>query len=179
MKILTFSDLHGQLSSLKKLIQLEAHNGYDAILAVGDIGAYGKTRLNAKEVVSMLSAFSCPVLFVLGNSDPEHTVKDVDWPENGVLLSEEPTMLGEYAVVGLNSIYNVSLRTNKTNHDYSDQKFKVLSESITKYKIDPQPESGHRKAQDRKHHCGSIDPGIGLPGGQNAKRNCDKDGQKR
>ncbi len=137
MKILAFSDSHGDLSSIEALIQLEAHNKYDAILAAGDLGAYGKTRLNARDVISKLSAFSCPVLFVLGNSDPEHELANVKWSKNGVLLNEEPTLLGDYAFVGLNGIYDISMRTSKTNHDYSYKKFQVLSDSIRKHEVDP------------------------------------------
>jgi predicted phosphodiesterase len=137
MKILAFSDSHGHSSSLEKLIQLEVHNKYDAIFIAGDIGAFGENSLNAKDVISMLSPFSCPILFVLGNSDPEHMSQNVSWPENGILLSEEPTLLGKYAVVGLNGIYDVSVRAKNKNHDYSNKKFHILFDSIKKHGINP------------------------------------------
>lgn len=137
MKLLAFADLHGQLPSLEAFIRLEAHNKYDAILAAGDIGAPGESNLSTADVVARLSVFSCPVLFVIGNSDSGYQQPIGDWPQNGTLLNENPFFFGEYAVIGLNGIFDVSAQTSRTDQKYSSKKFQMLSDSVNKHGINP------------------------------------------
>ena len=129
MRILAFSDSHGNISDVQRLLQLESNNSYDVIIAAGDIGRYGNPRIKAKTIIEMLSPFSCPVLFVLGNSDPEAEMEKVDWPINGNIISEEPIRIGRFSVIGLSKIYSVNPQLTKN-------KLTLLSDAVIKHKID-------------------------------------------
>ena len=130
MRVLAFSDSHGNISDVQRLLQIESNNNYDAIIAAGDLGRYGNPCIKARTIIEMLSPFSCPVLFVLGNSDPETDKEKVDWPINGNIISEEPIIIGRYSVVGLNNIYSVNPQLTKN-------KMSLLSNAVIKHKVDP------------------------------------------
>jgi hypothetical protein len=65
MKILAFSDIHENLSCVRKLRGQE-ENRYDAIVVAGDIG-----NDISSEFFIQISTFECPVFYVYGNWDNE------------------------------------------------------------------------------------------------------------
>jgi Icc-related predicted phosphoesterase len=74
MKILALSDIHENLSCIRKLRGQE-ENLYDAIVVAGDIG-----NDISSEFFIQLSTFECPVFYVYGNWDnqleyhPQHPI---------------------------------------------------------------------------------------------------------
>lgn len=63
VRILGVSDIHGNVSAVAKLREVE-HNEFDLLVLAGDIGDD-----NADAVFGILSTFGCPVLYVYGNWD--------------------------------------------------------------------------------------------------------------
>jgi hypothetical protein len=63
MRILSFSDIHGNLSAVQALRAAE-DNSFDAVIVAGDIG-----NAAANDFISIVSTFACPILYVYGNWD--------------------------------------------------------------------------------------------------------------
>jgi predicted phosphodiesterase len=63
MRLLAISDIHNNVSCVRKLREQET-NRYQAVVVAGDIG-----RQRAAEVLRILKSFACPVVFVNGNWD--------------------------------------------------------------------------------------------------------------
>jgi len=131
MKILAFSDLHGQAKALDLLLEKESKNKYDAIIIAGDIGGYNRPCLKTKEVLSSLNIFNCPIFFVLGNSDPEEKEKDVEWPTNCFLLNNKPLIINKYALVGITGVYDIG--RDYSNHlHFLESDLNQIHENIKK-----------------------------------------------
>lgn len=65
MRILAFSDIHDNLSCVKKMRHQEK-NDYDAVVIAGDIGSEIEAAF-----FEVMSSFNCPVLYIYGNWDGE------------------------------------------------------------------------------------------------------------
>jgi predicted phosphodiesterase len=63
MKLLAISDIHNNLTCVRKLRSSE-DNSFDAIIVAGDIGRYG-----AAGFFEIIETFNCPIFYVLGNWD--------------------------------------------------------------------------------------------------------------
>lgn len=63
IEILTFSDIHNNISAVQSLRDQET-NEYDAIVIAGDIGNY-----IWPEILAIIDTFECPAYFVYGNWD--------------------------------------------------------------------------------------------------------------
>ena len=63
MKILLLSDIHNNVSAVRKMRSQEG-NQYDLIVVAGDIGSD-----RAQEVLDVLTTFVCPVAYIYGNWD--------------------------------------------------------------------------------------------------------------
>ncbi len=63
MRLLATSDIHDNVSCVRKLREQEA-NRFDGVVVAGDIG-----RQRAAEVLTILKTFACPIVFVNGNWD--------------------------------------------------------------------------------------------------------------
>jgi predicted phosphodiesterase len=63
MRFLLVSDIHGNVTAVRKLRAMET-NRFDAVVVAGDIGSKG-----AAETMGVLASFECPVLYVYGNWD--------------------------------------------------------------------------------------------------------------
>jgi predicted phosphodiesterase len=63
MRLLAISDIHNNVSCVRKLREQE-QNRFDALVVAGDIG-----KQRAAEILAVLKTFACPVVFVNGNWD--------------------------------------------------------------------------------------------------------------
>jgi predicted phosphodiesterase len=63
LRILGISDIHGNVKAVRGLRDQES-NRFDAVAVAGDIGGDAAT-----EIMSILSSFECPVMYVFGNWD--------------------------------------------------------------------------------------------------------------
>ncbi|WP_419175481.1 metallophosphoesterase family protein [Desulfosediminicola sp.] len=135
LKILAFSDLHGDKGDLEKLITLESNNNFHAIVAAGDIGSYGNEDHSLVEVAELLESFSCPFLFVLGNSDPEGDEQNIKWPANCHNLNFQPKQIGDYFFVGIDGIYDLSKSSFRIKR--AKDQFVKLHKLVKYCNIDP------------------------------------------
>lgn len=94
MRILAFSDIHGNLAAIKKLRALE-ENSFDAVFIAGDVGCCNDAELKFWTVVE---SFRCPVIHVYGNWDHDKTYEAGS--TKGVLLDRNLVRLGEFFVCG-------------------------------------------------------------------------------
>lgn len=80
IKILTFSDIHNNISAVQSLRDQET-NEYDAIVIAGDIGNY-----IWPEILAIIDTFECPAYFVYGNWDSRQPyIRQLS--SNGILLN--------------------------------------------------------------------------------------------
>jgi Icc-related predicted phosphoesterase len=80
IKILTFSDIHNNISAVQSLRDQEI-NEYDAIVIAGDIGNY-----IWPEILAIIDTFDCPAYFVYGNWDSRQPyIRQLS--SNGILLN--------------------------------------------------------------------------------------------
>jgi len=80
IKILTFSDIHNNISAVQSLRDQET-NEYDAIVIAGDIGNY-----IWPEILAIIDTFECPAYFVYGNWDSRQPyIRKLS--SNGILLN--------------------------------------------------------------------------------------------
>jgi len=69
MKFLYITDIHGHISIIKKLIEKERAEDFDAVIIGGDVTDFGPLELGIK-ILKILSSRARKVLFVPGNCDP-------------------------------------------------------------------------------------------------------------
>ena len=72
MKILTFVDLHGNIDSLKKLIERAKKDDIDFVICAEDISVFGD-KLN--KLVEMMSKVKKPFLIIHGNHESEEEIE--------------------------------------------------------------------------------------------------------
>lgn len=97
MRILACSDIHGSILAVD-LLRKQETNSFDAVIVGGDIGSS-----NADKILSILSSFNCPVLYIYGNWDHELEYEKNFGPScHHVHLS--PFELGSYQVAGFSGL---------------------------------------------------------------------------
>jgi uncharacterized protein len=77
MKILFFSDIHGNFEHLSKLLAKEALQSVDWLINAGDF-FYGyslPTQANKQKLAQLINSHKAPQLNVLGNTDNPHDAK--------------------------------------------------------------------------------------------------------
>jgi len=87
MRLLALSDIHDNLTAVKKLRASE-RNCFDAIVVAGDIGS-----ASAHEFFKILGSFNCPVLYVFGNWDHQLSYRKT-YGENCRLIHANVVNLG-------------------------------------------------------------------------------------
>lgn len=103
MRILAISDVHGDLGNIEKLRTIE-QNVYDAIIVAGDITVGGKLGDEiARQIMSVLSSFGCPVLFVLGNWDNDIPY-NVNWGVNCIHIHHTAVEIDGVRFVGMSGV---------------------------------------------------------------------------
>jgi predicted phosphodiesterase len=100
MRLLGISDIHGDLAGVITL-RKKVKSVFDAIVVAGDI-ASGELN-SAQEIMSVLSTFGCPVLYVLGNWD-WNVPYDVDLGRNCVHLHHRSFELCGVRFVGMSGV---------------------------------------------------------------------------
>jgi len=93
MRFLLVSDIHGNVTAVRKLRAQET-NDFDAVVVAGDIGSMG-----AAEIMDVLASFACPVLYVYGNWDRD-LAYDESFGADCHHLHLAPFRLGPFAFVG-------------------------------------------------------------------------------
>jgi len=99
IRLLQVSDIHGSMTAVEKIFA-KAKQGFDAVLAVGDITNFG-TIAQAETILSRISEAGVMVFFVAGNCDPEAML---DWRPNNsrtVNLHLRAEALGELGLMGV------------------------------------------------------------------------------
>ena len=74
MKILIFSDVHGSVNDLKKILELEKSNNFDKVIVLGDLlnkcmGSGWSSEENGLLISSMLNSFKDKIIAIRGNCD--------------------------------------------------------------------------------------------------------------
>ncbi|HIQ30049.1 MAG TPA: YfcE family phosphodiesterase [Candidatus Caldiarchaeum subterraneum] len=100
MKILQVSDIHGSFSAVKRIAEKVGGEGYDLVVAAGDITNFGTVE-EAEALLGEISDQGVAVVFVAGNCDPEDMLS---WKPRGgriINLHLKSTELGGYELLGL------------------------------------------------------------------------------
>ncbi len=97
MKLLAFSDIHDNLSAVRKLRAAEK-NSFDAIVVAGDIG-----NRTAGEFFEILASFECPVTYVFGNWDDKLDY-DHSFGPHCRSLHLDVVEIGEVALTGFSGL---------------------------------------------------------------------------
>ncbi|MBN2095304.1 MAG: metallophosphoesterase family protein [Candidatus Aenigmarchaeota archaeon] len=69
MKILAFSDIHGEVGAVKVLTKLVKNNKYDAIIFAGDFSSFHEVQEVYEKTMKELSKLKAPCYYVFGNRD--------------------------------------------------------------------------------------------------------------
>ena len=98
MKLLIASDIHGDIESAKKIVDVFNENKCDKILLLGDILYHGPRndlpgRYAPKEVIALLNEYSAKILSVRGNCDTEVDQMVLNFP-----------VLADYAILSLDGL---------------------------------------------------------------------------
>ena len=102
MRILAISDIHNNVSCVRKLRAQET-NRYDAIAIPGDIGTQ-----EASEIFKILGTFKCPVLYVHGNWD--HMPENAKFGRRTHLVHLKAVKVGKLAFAGYSFDGSLPLR---------------------------------------------------------------------
>ncbi len=94
MKILAFSDIHNNISCVRKLCSETLSGDYDLIIVAGDIG-----HDIAEELFSLLTTFDCPIYYVYGNWDYEFSYESC-FVKNSFHLHHNMQSIGGYYFIG-------------------------------------------------------------------------------
>ena len=116
MRILSFSDIHGDLESFGIFIDQLTNLIFDVVLIAGDIG----NQKEAEVIVKKLADFGKPILYVMGNWDSFH-YDDILEPATHLHLKHQ--IVGEWIFLG----YSGSAANGYKNHP-------TLSNSHATYK---------------------------------------------
>lgn len=99
MRILGLSDIHGRSGVVRRLRTLE-RNVFDAVVVAGDIGGGVD---GARDVMKVLATFECPVLYILGNHDPDLSY-DMQLHVGCHHLHGQPSKVGGFTFAGFSGI---------------------------------------------------------------------------
>lgn len=92
--------------------------------------------MNVIDSIRLLEDFNCPVLFVLGNSDPELIRRTNHWPSFAEPLHQRLVTISGFTFSGLDGIFDVSESRSKDNDYPMKTARRLLSEAVKK-DIDP------------------------------------------
>ncbi len=109
MKLLIASDIHGDIESAKRLIQVFEKEGCDKLLLLGDVLYHGPRnnlpgRYAPKEVIELLNTYSDKILAVRGNCDTEVDQMVLTFP-----------ILADYAILSLDGLTVYATHGHKFN----------------------------------------------------------------
>jgi predicted phosphodiesterase len=93
MRILSLSDIHGNIAAVARMRARQA-NDFDLLIVAGDIGHSG-----ADAIFDILDTFGCPIAYIYGNHDysAEYGVR---LGENGHHLHENPLIIDRVRIHG-------------------------------------------------------------------------------
>ncbi|MBW2978449.1 metallophosphoesterase [Candidatus Woesearchaeota archaeon] len=74
MKLLSFVDVHGNLSVLKKLIERGKREDIDVMVCAGDVTIFGS---KLKNIIGKLAKIKKPVLIIPGNHEDDRDIKKI------------------------------------------------------------------------------------------------------
>ncbi|MBW2966404.1 metallophosphoesterase [Candidatus Woesearchaeota archaeon] len=98
MKILTFVDLHGNMSALKKLVERAKKDDIELIICAGDISAFSD-KLN--KLIGEFSKVKKPFLIIPGNHEEDDELEKACNPFNNCVNIHKKGFSGEdFTVLG-------------------------------------------------------------------------------
>jgi predicted phosphodiesterase len=69
MKILAFSDIHGEIGAVKALVKAVRGKTYDAIIFCGDFASFSDAQAVYEEIMEQIQKIGAPCYYVFGNRD--------------------------------------------------------------------------------------------------------------
>ncbi len=98
MRVLAFSDLHGSVEIVERVLALE--RSFDLVILAGDITTAG-TATQLEQAIRRIEAFGKPVLAVAGNMDPLPLERKL--AKLGVSLDSRGVMIGDIGFFGVSA----------------------------------------------------------------------------
>jgi hypothetical protein len=98
MRVLAFSDLHGAIDIVERVLALERI--FDLVILAGDITTAG-TPSELEKAIRRIEAFQKPVLAVAGNMDPLALERKLD--QLGVSIDSRGVLKGEAGFFGVSA----------------------------------------------------------------------------
>jgi len=106
MRVLAFSDLHGSIDMVERVLALERM--YDLVILAGDITTAG-TPSELERAVRRIEAFRVPLLAVAGNMDPLALERKLE--QLGVSIDSRGVVIGEAGFFGVSAAPASPLQT--------------------------------------------------------------------
>jgi Icc-related predicted phosphoesterase len=106
MRVLAFSDLHGSIDIVERVLALE--RGFDAVVLAGDITTAG-TPSELEKTIERVAAFRKPVLAVAGNMDPLPLERRLQ--QLGVSIDSRGATIGEAGFFGVSGAPATPMQT--------------------------------------------------------------------
>jgi len=106
MRVLAFSDLHGSVEIVERVLALE--RVFDIVVLAGDITTAG-TPTELEMAIRRVEAFGKPVLAVAGNMDPLALERRLE--QLGVSIDSRAVVIGDTGFFGVSAAPASSLRT--------------------------------------------------------------------
>jgi Icc-related predicted phosphoesterase len=98
MRVLAFSDLHGSVEIVERVLALE--RSFDLVILAGDITTVG-TPSEVEKAIRRVEAFGKPVLAVAGNMDPLALERKL--VQLGVSIDSRGVVMGEAGFFGVSA----------------------------------------------------------------------------
>ena len=98
MRVLAFSDLHGSIDMVERILALE--RTFDLVILAGDITT-GGTPSELEKAIRRIEAFGRPVLAVAGNMDPLSLERKLE--QLGISLDSRGVVIGEVGFFGVSA----------------------------------------------------------------------------
>jgi len=98
MRVLAFSDLHGSVEIVERVLALE--RTFDLVILAGDITTAG-TPSELEKAIRRIEAFRKPVLAVAGNMDPLSLERKLE--HLGVSIDSRGVMMGDAGFFGVSA----------------------------------------------------------------------------
>ncbi len=106
MRVLAFSDLHGSVDIVERVLALE--RPFDVVILAGDITTAG-TPSEVEKAIRRMEAFGKPVLAVAGNMDPLPLERRLE--QLGVSIDSRGVVIGDVGFFGVSGAPASSLNT--------------------------------------------------------------------
>ena len=98
MKILTFVDLHGNIGSLRKIVERAKKPDIELVICAGDISVFGD---KLKKLVEMFSKIQKPFLIIHGNHEDKEEISKACKPFKNCINIHEVGFSGpDFTVLG-------------------------------------------------------------------------------